>query len=364
MITIAVTAVGGGAGQSVLRALKCSQMDLRLVGLDADPWSPGLFCVERGYLVPHSVHANEYIRRLEEIVREEEVDLVIPGSDPEIEVLSRFSDRISCDVVVGSARSVQLSRDKLMGSRFFRSRGFPFAETLPLENLGEILEIPFPIVVKPRSGSASSGVVLAFESTELQEIALRRPGDICQPYLIPASWGVSARLGRADLMSGGRLVQKDEVSIQILVGSRGGLLGTFTSLNMLRDGVPMRIEPIEGGESATWAEKMALALAQEGFRGPCNFQCRVTREGPVFFEVNPRFTGITAMRAALGFNECEAVVRDLVLKQPEGEIRRGLLQDTSHVCSRFITECIIPKDDLNGVRRDGSVEGRGRPTSL
>ena len=49
--------------------------------------------------------------------------------------------------------------------------------------------------------------------------------------------------------------------------------------------------------------------------GPFNFQIRMHNERPYIFEINPRCSSTTIMRAVLGFNEPEMAIRDLVLHQ-------------------------------------------------
>jgi carbamoyl-phosphate synthase large subunit len=61
------------------------------------------------------------------------------------------------------------------------------------------------------------------------------------------------------------------------------------------------------------AERIAFALRP---RGPCNIQMRLHQGRPVCFEINVRFSGTTPMRARLGFNDVEAVLRHYVLGEP------------------------------------------------
>jgi nucleoside-diphosphate-sugar epimerase len=47
-----------------------------------------------------------------------------------------------------------------------------------------------------------------------------------------------------------------------------------------------------------------------GLKGPLNIQGRLTENGLKIFEMNPRFTGISGMRALMGFNEVEACIKE------------------------------------------------------
>jgi carbamoylphosphate synthase large subunit len=135
MITIGVTAVGGGVGQSVLRALSHSHLKVRIVGLDIGPMSAGLYWVDSAYLVPPANFERDYLKRLLTICAQEGIDVLIPGSDPELQPLARnqtlFSDQ-GCKVIVGSFEVVQICRDKRRLYEFCRERNLPFIKTYSL----------------------------------------------------------------------------------------------------------------------------------------------------------------------------------------------------------------------------------------
>ena len=80
MDSIAVTAVGGGVGQSVLRALRLSLLSWQTIGFDANPWGIGLYTCNRGYLLP-LVNDDSYIERLLQVLTQGKVQVLIPGSD-------------------------------------------------------------------------------------------------------------------------------------------------------------------------------------------------------------------------------------------------------------------------------------------
>jgi len=366
--TIAVTGVGGGVGQSVLRALRRCELPFRVVGTDAEPWSAGLYAVEQGYLVPRAADP-AYAAALKQVLVEAGVQVLIPATDPELPVLARFRDEIRTEtgtfVLVGSLESVRLCRDKMAASQFFEKRGLPFARTVPGNQVEELVkDVGFPVVLKPRGGSASRGVRIAFNWADLEGI-----GDhadlIAQEYLIPTAWGLRKEQLRPEhVMRGHILRQEEEISIQVLLDHRGNVLGRFTSRNTLRDGVPMTIDPWPGAPVEELAERMVEALVDTGLVGPCNLQCKITERGPVFFEINPRYTGITAVRAAMGFNEVEAVLRRVLFDEPLDSVRRRLRVPSDWVCSRYITEMVFPRQDLDQLRNTGRVRGHGWSTSI
>lgn len=79
------------------------------------------------------------------------------------------------------------------------------------------------------------------------------------------------------------------------------------------------------------AEKIAEAL---GSSGPLNIQGRWDGERFVLFEINPRFSGTTPMRAMANFNEPELLIDSYLgleqsvpsIKLKYGEFTRGLVE--------------------------------------
>jgi carbamoylphosphate synthase large subunit len=364
--SIAVTAVGGGVGQSVLRALRLS-LPLRTIGLDTNPWSAGLYTCSKGYTIPHSSDPS-FVEQLLEKLNKEKVKVLILGSDPEVVAISRARERfLSSGIfpVAGSAESVRLCRNKLAGYRFFKEHGIPFARTVPASKASALAdEVGFPLIVKPVSGSASRGIAIVFNKAQLEQ-QLEDETKIVQEYLIPKSWRKKLHeLSRQDVYEDGVLLQTEEISIQIVYDHQGNLVGKFTSCNVLKDGVPVLIDPVTVPQAEEIALKMASLLAEKGLVGPCNLQCKMTELGPIFFEMNPRFTGITAVRAAMGFNEVEAILSRVLLNEPLEEVKKRLKVADNLVCSRYVTEAVIPRQNLETLKKQGSVKGHADKTTL
>ena len=56
-----------------------------------------------------------------------------------------------------------------------------------------------------------------------------------------------------------------------------------------------------------------------GSRGPLNIQCRFVDGKVQIFEINPRFSGTTSLRAMVGLNEPDLLVRRHLLNQDVGQ---------------------------------------------
>ena len=73
--------------------------------------------------------------------------------------------------------------------------------------------------------------------------------------------------------------------------------------------------------------------------GPINFQLRLTERGPIVFEINPRFSGTTPIRALFGVNEVEAVIQKLT-----GVAAKSEYTEKEGVAIRYFENQYIPWD--------------------
>jgi carbamoylphosphate synthase large subunit len=346
---VAITGVGGGVGQAVIRALRRSRLDLHLIGLDANPWAAGLYQCDESAVVPLASEEEAYVAALVRVAAEHRVDALIPGTDTEVPVIARHQRSLraaGCVAIVGAPSLIAAIQDKLSCGAWFAAAGIPYARTATGRQVREGCDLQFPVIVKPRHGSGSVGARVLTDPSDAERGSIGED-DVVQEYLVPRCWSLTKALPK-DLMKGARLRQDDEVSMQGLMAPDGELVGTFASINDLRDGVPMRIRPTRDPDIVCFARRALKALAHAGHVGPCNLQGRITDDGLVLYEANARFTGITAVRAAMGWNECEAALRLFVLGDPPAAVAGGLKYDEELVCLRYITEEVVSRAIVDG----------------
>lgn len=334
MTTVGITAVGSGIGQSVLRSLAHSGLDVRLVGMDTGALNSGMHWVDRAHLVPPVSDREAYLHRVREVCEFEGVQVLIPGLDLELPVLAAVRQSLGPLVLTSSERVIELSFDKLAAHDWFAERGLPFVRTLSLDDArGRAGGLDYPVIVKPRAGSGSVGAALVHGPERLLAVS-GGEAMIVQTYLPPP--------GAAAPGPGAAVPQTDEISAQFLIGRDGGLLGEFVSVNRLKAGVPIEVVPVVDEPWVGDARPLAEALSEHGARGPLNLQGRLTSAGTVqFFELNARFTGITGVRAMLGFHEVEAALREFVHGDTEGA-RRALRVDTTLIGLRHVGDAVVP----------------------
>ncbi|MFO7611577.1 MAG: hypothetical protein R6W99_03700, partial [Clostridia bacterium] len=83
-----------------------------------------------------------------------------------------------------------------------------------------------------------------------------------------------------------------------------------------------------------------------------NFQSKTNGGGFKVFETNMRFTGITGSRSAIGYNECEAAVKEYLHDADEAEIIKSFSTDYGKCILRHYEDMIAEQADVR------ELEGR------
>jgi nucleoside-diphosphate-sugar epimerase len=316
IIRVLVTCIGGGVGQSVIDSLKLRKDKYYIFGSDGNPFNYASCDCDSLIELP-CISDQNYVETLLNAIATNSIDILVPGHDAELPLLAAAThlfEAAGCKVVVSDSRLVSLSRDKLEWSKHFRKYTDRVVASCSVEearNGNGLVDIGYPAISKPRGGSASSGLVVLNSESDLEAV----PDDyVIQPFLFPVQDDPDyASLKRSvDL---GVISQVSEISVQLVFSYRGELLGRVATRNKLKDGVPIVIEPLDSALVWDAVDEICSVIQKFDPRGPINIQGRLTDNGMVFFELNPRFTGITGNRAQFGFNEVSLVIDNFVREE-------------------------------------------------
>jgi len=347
MIKLGVTAVGGGIGQSVLQSLNNTDLNIRRIGMDVRPMSLGLYWTDSSYLIPPVSEQDSYIKKLTVICIQEHLDILIPGLDLELSTLSLYQNhflKLGCKLVISSPEVIKLCRDKYLFYKFCKERNLPFVTTYKLKEAQiHINKLTFPIIVKPYDGSASAGAHLCYDEKELLNIPPEEEL-IVQTYLPPEK----ILLNDKNKLKSGQIDQSNEISLQFFISPSGKILGKFASVNRLKFGVPIEIIPDPNSPAIEAGLPIVSALISEGLRGPINLQGRLTPNGVYFFEANPRFTGITGLRALFGYREVEAAIWAFIMGK-EQQAHDCLSYVPGYLGMRYVANAVVPAESVRQV---------------
>lgn len=310
-VTIGISCIGSGVGQSVINSLNLSEIPTKKIGFGTNPYAFGAFECDVRVDCP-SIYSAGFVDEIIALCSMHNVNVLIPGLDDEVLVLSqnlhRFEE-VGIQVICSSPELVALCRDKERMTDELSHVADVFVKSSHLETIREDLasgRLSFPLIAKPRNGFASRGIEILLDESDLSKIS---ESHIIQELAMPSRSDPQFEAYHMQLQK--RINhQISEVSIQLVVGKNQNLLGRMASINKLSNGVPIEILPFDVAEVWDAVDRLMPTFLDMGLRGPLNLQGRLTDNGLKIFEINPRLTGISGLRALMGFNEVEACVKD------------------------------------------------------
>lgn len=154
-------------------ALKSLNLEGRVDAIDLSRTAPAFHLADRAFQVPRCTNF-EFIPRVLEICKENEIDLVIPTIDTELAMYADSRDEfraIGTRIAVSSPEVIAICNDKISTHRWLKQEGLP---TVEQGNVEEVIEgiasgsWEFPLLVKPVNGSMSRGVAIVNDLDELR----------------------------------------------------------------------------------------------------------------------------------------------------------------------------------------------------
>jgi carbamoyl-phosphate synthase large subunit len=285
--SILITGAGGAAVPALIEGLRAR--DRRVVAVDADPHSAGLYVANRGYQVPFANSA-DYVSAMRAICQHEDVGALVPLVDEELLPVAALGTELDIVVIGPRPDFTALSLDKYLLMQKMAEVGLPVPATRLLSEGVDGLALP--LILKPRVGRGSRGIKIVRSRPELDAyLAASRPeatATLVQTYVEGPEFTVSVVVWRDGRV---RAVVPKHV-----IDKRGITRIAVTRANAAIDTLCRNIQ--------------ALLRAD----GPFNVQLRVdSRSGaPLTFEINPRFSTTITLTQAAGVDELGSVL-DLAL---------------------------------------------------
>jgi hypothetical protein len=265
-----------------------------------------------GRLGPDNSPAEEaWVRRIEEIVRQEEIDTIVPSLDPEVFVLAKNRSRLleqGVTVVAPDLEALRVTMDKARTLEAACRVGFPIPPTHDPDSPAAAAAIGAtggPWIVKPRFGAHGVNVRYVERGADLEQAwrdaAAEQPRPLVQEY-VPGA-------GRHNYY----LTIDRDGEILALFSPRV----TRTHSKGIRVGVKSAISSTAG---PLMSELKAL-VRELGLSGSFTVQTKIDERDsiPRLLEINPRFGHHLWFRTELGVNEPLMCVQ-LARGQPQSSI--------------------------------------------
>lgn len=311
---VLVTGAGpGGHGEQIAKALKNSTLGTYTVfTADANPKLKSTVNSDH-YNLPLA-SSTDYVPELLRLCKELKVTALFHGSEPEMMSISNnrslFESR-GVFVAINRSELINLCTDKAALSEKLAALGFPGPRHLLASGVEtDIDESWYPVIVKPQlGGGGSRDVYICQSQVELNAMLTYLTNSHPHRKIV-----IQEYVG----------TPFEEYTVGVLHDSTGRFLGSavmnrdLSSTLSVRQSVKNVTTKTQLGENlvvssgvsqgilaafnvvASQCRKIAEALDS---RGPLNLQLRLVGDEIKVFEINPRFSGTTSIRALAGFNE-------------------------------------------------------------
>jgi carbamoyl-phosphate synthase large subunit len=318
VLNILVTgAGGGGVGEQLIKTMGLSGIESRIVATDTSSVSTATVSADAFALLP-SARDDGYLEALLALAERNSIDVLLPGSEAELRVISDNRDRfeqLGVFLPINPKSVIDLSLDKSQTATFFTEHALAFPRSATVTSTDDLERIDFlPAVLKPSIGGGGSANIMLAQSIDELRVFGRYLLDIYPEFVVQEYVGT----------------EESEYTVGVLLDMDGIVVNSIAMRRIIRSGLGAKLRVanrtgrtelgeylaissgISQGEFVApfelnrECERIALEL---GARAAINIQCRWVDGKAVVFEVNPRFSGTSSSRALVGYNELAVLLR-------------------------------------------------------
>jgi carbamoyl-phosphate synthase large subunit len=279
-ITVLITSAGGAAGQNCIDALrKQNELIFRLIAVDANPLSAGLYKSDKSFIVPQ-IDSEHYLDVLLSICKQEAVDVIIPTYSKEINLFSSnktMFEEITVKMCISNENTVSTFESKWLAYNFFQTHSIPTVPTWRATDLPERQE--FPLYLKPDKGSGTRNH-FKIETPDELVIQLKK---LTEDYI-------------AQIFIKGR-----ELTIDVIADQHSRVLCAIARERLrVQNGMAVVAKTIPVDPYISYVQKV---VAESQLVGPSNIQGFILDNDLLLTDVNTRFAaGGLPLSVAAGAN--------------------------------------------------------------
>lgn len=249
-------------GRMILDAAARRGIDASIFGYELDVRVP---LAVIGTILPGKRWSDPgFFSHLEEVVTENEINMILPFVDGAIAPAAEFAATHPGAFCPGSNKEVaEIFFDKCRSAEVFECASLPIPATLR-----DFAAPTFPLIAKPRRGSASKGIEILNDTEDLDRIKPLADNYLIQHYISDA----------------------EEITVDCFVAADGRILAVSPRLRLeTAGGEAVRTVTVDSPQAIELAERTITAT---GLRGACTIQMLRDSEGRLMLmEINPRLGG-------------------------------------------------------------------------
>lgn len=312
---VLITAIGGGGyGGQILKALRLiPEQQYVLVGADAAEHCPQFRDVEHTCRLPLARDPG-YLTALFKLCDRYRIRVVFPGCEPELKLMSAAKAEFESRGILLMAAEhtfIELCLNKERTNQRLAELGYAAPRHLNVTNREALAAVDwFPVVVKPSVGAGgSANCFIAQNQTELMALC-----DYLGLENIAGSFIVQEYVGTPE----------EEYTVGVLHDLDGNYINSIAVRRLMSGQLNIRSSVLNRTGEQRFGPRLVISSGvSQGYvgrfesvtcqcrdiaaalsaRGAINIQCRLVDGVVKVFEINPRFSGTTSIRAMVGYNE-------------------------------------------------------------
>ncbi|MCD4823611.1 MAG: ATP-grasp domain-containing protein [Phycisphaerae bacterium] len=309
---ILIAGIGGASlGMEIFKCLRLAG-GYSIFGCDISELAFGHFA--EGFAETVKINRDRYIQEVVAACRKFQIQAIIPGGEEPMVLLSEAAEtfrdmgvHIACNApeVVFCCSNKERSFIKLQELGLPVPATFTFGQGEPIDEMA----FPLPCVVKPVEGTGGSALVF-LASTHNEAVLYAR-------YIL--------KMRRQVMIQEYLPLDEGEFTVGVLSLPTTGHVGVIAMQRIFHNKLSVAIKTEAGLISSGYSQgridtfpdicQQCRHIAEAlGNAGPMNIQGRVRNGQFVPFEINPRFSASTYLRAMAGFNEVDLFLRYILFE--------------------------------------------------
>ena len=296
-MNILVHAIGSPLGQSILKSLKISNLDLNIFVSDIYEDAAGFHLVKsENRIVLPPVKSENYDFFIKNYLFEKDIKIIFPVITAEHNYYQKnmnYFKSNNIEIVTMNNHIYDIINNKLKCIEYLEKENIAVPNTLLADNsetfYSKIQKFSPPYFIKPVMGASSNDNFIIENEDKLLAVINSFPSN----YFIVQEF----------------LKNPAEYTVGVYRSPRYNFEDTMVIKRELRFGLSYKGEVIENEQISKYALKICRSL---NTIYSVNVQLRMRNNAPVLFEINPRLSSTTYVRAYFGFNEPEMIIKEKI----------------------------------------------------
>jgi carbamoyl-phosphate synthase large subunit len=294
-LKVLVMAVGAPLGQSIVKALRLSSLKPEIHVADISSLAAGLHLGEKHHVVLPLVRDPAYGKALADYITKHGIRVIFPTIAAEHDYFAANESELAAlgvQIATCSPRTFAVCNDKYESMMALRRGGLAAPDTLVCQDAEKVEAFlarnRLPVVLKPRSGASSNHVFIAKDRKQLDALT----GAFESGYFVAQEF----------------LHDHKDYTVGVYISRDGKFRDAFALERNLKFGLSYSGYVCDNEAIRQYAMDAAVLV---GATFSVNVQLKLKDGAACAYEINPRLSSTTCIRAHFGFNEPDLILRDL-----------------------------------------------------